>query len=83
MRDFGAMKARRRLNNLSRCIILLDSESNKLTLRTFVSRLDCAWDEFKKSLIMLDMIWNLVKSENAHFLETHADTFRSDTTSGI
>ena len=83
MRDFGAMKAFRRLNNLSHCIILLDSESNKLTLQTFVSCLDCALDEFKKLLIVLDVIWNLVKSENAHLLETHADTFRSGRTSGV
>ena len=77
------MKALRRLNHLSHCVFLLGSESNKLTLQTSVSCLDCSLGEFKKLLIMLDVIWNLVKSENAHFLETHADTFRSDTTSGI
>lgn len=55
MRDFGAMKALRRLNNHSHCIIL-DSESNKLTLQMFVSGLDCTVDEFKKLFIMLDVI---------------------------
>lgn len=56
MRDFEAMKALRRLNNLSHCVFLLGSESNKLTLWTSVSCLDCSLGEFKELLIMLDVI---------------------------